>query len=285
MQHPVQPRADQEDQVSVLQREGARGGGGLLVVIREHALRHRHREVGQAGALHEGTRLLLRAGVGDAFADDHQRLLGRLDRGERRFNVYRVRLRASSIRNARRPLYGVLVHLPGDDVAGKVEVDRTGDAMQRLLHGFRDVERDSLDRLHTFGILRVGAQRRELIGLLEESHAVACALVRAAEQQHRPAVGPRVRERADGVQHARPRDGERCADAAAEVGDGLRGIRRRHLVPHTDVLDALALRGGCDPGDRDAHHAEQALHALRLQRARDDRLPIDFSHCSPLVSR
>src|SRR5207237_925090 len=56
------------------QHEGARGGGALLVRIRQQALGHRHGQIGDAGFLDERADVGVGLRVRRAFAENDQRL-------------------------------------------------------------------------------------------------------------------------------------------------------------------------------------------------------------------
>ena len=168
-----------------------------------------------------------------------------------------------------------------NQVARQIEVRGAGRAVDRLADGLGDVEREALGALGASRVLGVGGHRGDLLGLLEVAHVGARRVGGAADHQQRPAVGPGVGERADGVERPRPGDDEADADAAVEVAGGLPGVGGGHLVAHPVVADALALGGGGDAADGDADHAEDGLDTLRLECARDNRFAVNHGHRNP----
>ena len=87
MEDPVEPRAHQEDDVGLLQRQGARRRDRQRMVVRHHALAHRRAHERDLGALDEGAHLVLGARPRHALADDDQRPLGLFEHVERRLDI------------------------------------------------------------------------------------------------------------------------------------------------------------------------------------------------------
>ena len=88
---PVQPRAHQEDNVGLLQRQRARRPGRQRMVVRHHALAHRRAHERQLRALDEGADLVLGARPRHALAEENERPLGPFEQVQRRLDVLRRR--------------------------------------------------------------------------------------------------------------------------------------------------------------------------------------------------
>ena len=125
--------------------------------------------------------------------------------------------------------------LPDDHVVGQVEVHRAGSAGERRAHRLLDVVRQALDRVRPRRVLHERPRGLDLRALLERAHPVLEGVVRAAEQQHRPAVRLRVGEARDRVDHARPRHRQARARPARQVAVRARGVAGRLLVAEAVV--------------------------------------------------
>ena len=96
------------------------------------------------------------------------------------------------------------------------------------------------------------------------------ALGRAADQDHRKAVGRRIGQRGQTVEEAG--SGHREANAGLlrqEAGDG-RGVAGVLLMPERDDADAGGLRQTAEVRDRDARHTVDGLDAVERERLDDE---------------
>ena len=122
---PVEPGAEQHDQVGFLQRVRARRADRQRVVVGHHALAHRRVEERQLGRLDERAHLVLGARPRHALADDHERPLGasagRRSRPRRRSSAAWLRGGGGIVAAE---LHVVLVDPAEDHVVGQVEVGR-----------------------------------------------------------------------------------------------------------------------------------------------------------------
>ncbi len=144
MHDPVEPRAHQEHDVGLLQRQAAGRANGQRMVVGHHALAHRRGEERQAGPLDERAHLILGVREGHALADDHQRTLRRLQHVQRLLDILRHGLDARRIRAARGLVRLRRVAFAGDDVVRDIEIDRARPAINRLPHRHLHVERDAV---------------------------------------------------------------------------------------------------------------------------------------------
>ena len=126
--------------------------------------------------------------------------------------------------------------------------------------------------------LRMRLRDRELVHLLVVAllQVDDLALARAADEDHREAVGRRVGERRQAVQEARRGHGE--ADARLlrhEAGDrgGIAGVL---LVAERDHAHAGGLQLAREVGDRDAGQAEDRVDAVQLERLDDELEAVGF---------
>ena len=102
------------------------------------------------------------------------------------------------------------------------------------------------------------------------------ALARAADEDHRKAVGGGVGERRQAVEKAG--GGYREADARLarhEAGDG-RGMPGILFVTEGDHAHALRLQLAREVGDRDAGQAEDRIDAVELERIDDELKAVGF---------
>ena len=195
-----------------------------------------------------------------------------------RLDRVRIGQAARRLGAARRQDDARLVRAALVDVVGQVQVDRARAAVDAGAHRLLHVVGDALDAVGTRRVLDERARGFDLRRLLEGAHVVLVGVVRPAQQQHRPAVGPGVRQARDAVHHARPADGQARARAAGQIADGAGGVARRLLVAKAVVADSLFLRGHRHADHGEPDHAEHVVHALLLQTAGDNSCAADFGH-------
>jgi len=286
-QQPVQPGADQQHHVRVLQRRRAGRAGRERVGVGQEALGHAHRNVGDAARLHEGADRLVGLGVGGALAEHDQRPLGGfqdLERpGDRLGSGVLGRGRVDHL--DQRLLAGLGVHHLGEQLGGQVEVDAARTARAGGADGAGDADADVGRVQHPEGRLAQGLGDGELVHLLVVAllQVDDLALGGARDQDHREAVGGGVGERRQAVEEARGRDGEADARLLGQEARDRRGIAGMLLVAEGDHPHPLGLGHAAEIGDRDARDAVDRLDAVELERVDDEveavgqlRLGVDF---------
>jgi hypothetical protein len=167
-QEPVQPGADQHDDVGILEHGRARRARRLRVRVGQQALRHAHGRERDAGRLDELLDGLVGLRVSGALAEDDQRTLrafqyldsplhrgGGRDLRRRRVDHLHERLAAG---------FG-LHHLP-EQFGRQVEVDAARTAGHGRADRPRDADADVLRMQHPEGRLAHGLRNSELVHLL-----------------------------------------------------------------------------------------------------------------------
>jgi len=284
MHDPVEPRAEQQDDVGVLQRESAPGRDRERVFVVDDTLAHRRAQEGQLGGFDEGAQLCLGPRIRRSLADDDERSFGAAQHLDGTLHIARIGLGSRRIGTASRKYDLVLFQLGRQEVVGKVEVDRTGSPADAGSHGLLDVEGNAARGVRSCGVFRVDAPELDLGGFLERAAALLVGVARAAEQDHRPAVGLRVREACDAVDHAGAGDREAGGRSTREIADCGCGVAGGLFVSHPEELDSLVLGGHGEPEYRESDDAEHLLDALFLQTAGEQGVSIDRGHWVLLVS-
>ena len=107
---------------------------------------------------------------------------------------------------------------------------------------------------HAIGRLAQGLGDRELIHLLVIAllQVDDLALGRAGDQDHREAVGRRMRERGQTVEEAGRRHGQADAGLLGQKAGDRRGIAGILLVAERQHANARGLRHAAEIGDRNA---------------------------------
>ena len=284
MEDPVEPRAHQEDDVGLLQRQRARRRDRQRMVVRHHALAHRRAHERQLRALDEGADFVLGARPRHALADEDERPLGLFEQVQRRLDVLRRRHHARRFGHALDLDDFVEVAFAPDDVVGHVEIGGAGTAIDRVPGRHLDIVGDAL---HALDAVRELAERRgdqHLALFLERAHAAAIGLRGAADQDHGPAILLGIGETRETVHHAGAGHDDAGAGAAGEIAVGLRRVGGALLVAHAEIGDAFLLRGRGDRGDRKPDDPEQVIDALLFEAPRDQGSAVDFAHVFPLVT-
>ncbi len=273
-QQPVEARADQQDDVGVLQHRGARGTGALRMRVGQQAFAHAHRQERRAALLDEGADLIVGLRVGRTLAENDQRTLGALEDIERALDrVGRRNLRRRGIDHFHeRLLAGLGIHHLAEKLGRQVEIDAAGAARDRGADRARNADADVLRMQNAEGRLAERLGDRELIHFLVVAllQVDDLALGRARDQDHREAVGGRVRERGEPVEKAGRRNGE--ADAGLfgqEAGDRGR-IAGVLLVAERNHTNAGGLRHAAKIRDRNSRHAIDRGQAVELERVDDE---------------
>jgi hypothetical protein len=194
----------------------------------------------------------------------------------------------------RSSIYGrpgaVYLDLPGDIITGSVEVEELEyppkcPAAPRSRAPLENVDAAwaALTRAERpLVIVGKGAAysraEDEVRAFLEGALAVLVAVVRATDEDHRPAVGPGVRHPGDAVNHARAGNAEADSGATRQIANGRGGVAGGLLIAEAEELDALALGVHCNGDNRDADDPEHVLDALLLERLGDDLRASNLCH-------
>jgi hypothetical protein len=124
---------------------------------------------------------------------------------------------------------------------------------------------------HRARIARQGGDEGGVHHVLQRAAVLLRTRRRARQDQHRGACHVRVGDAGHRVRHPRPGGDQRHAEAAGELGVGVRHVDRGALVAHVDDADALGVQP--HPG---GHHVaaaqcEHAVNATGLEEAGDQR--------------
>jgi hypothetical protein len=167
---------------------------------------------------------------------------------------------------------GVLRDHLREQLRGQVEVHAAGTARHGRADRARDAHADVLGVQHAVGRLAQRLGDGELVHLLVVAllQVHDLALARAGDEDHREAVGRRVRQRREAVEEARGRHGE--ADAGRAGEEAVRGgrVARVLLVAEAHHLQAVGLRHAQEVGDRDAGQRVERVDAIELERIDDE---------------
>ena len=273
-QQPVQARADQHHDIGVLQHRRARRTRTLRMGVGQKTLAHAHRQERNAALLDQGADRVIGLRIGGAFAEDDQGALGTLedieralDRG-RRGNLGRCRVDHLDERLGS----GLRVHHLREKLGGQIEIDAARTPRHRRPDRPRQADADVRGMQHAERRLAEGLGDRQLVHLFIVAllQVDDLALGRAADQDHRKAVGRGVGQRRQAVEKAGRRHRE--ADAGLlgqEAGDRGR-IAGVLLVTERDDADARGLRHAAEVRDRDAGHAIDRVEAVELERIDDE---------------
>ncbi len=248
--------------------------------VGQQALGHRHRQVGDAGLFHQRADIRIGLRVRRALAENDQRPLGALQQVERA--LHGVRRRDLAWRGIdhldQRVLPGFRVDRLREQLGRQVEIDAARAAGDRGADRARHADADVLGVQDAERGLGVRPGDGELVHLLVVAllQIDDLALARAADEDHREAVGGGVGERRQSVEKAG--GGHREADARFlrhEAGDG-RGIPGVLLMAEGDHAYACRLQLAREVGDRDAGQTEDRIDAVQLERLDDERETVGF---------
>ena len=167
---------------------------------------------------------------------------------------------------------GFCVHHLGEQFGRQIEIDAARTAGHRGANGARDADADIGRMQH--------AERRfaKRLGDGELIHFLVIALLqiddlalgRAADQDHREAVGRRVGERGQAVEEAWRRHGEADAGLFGQETRDRGGVAGMLLVPERDHAQPRCLRHAAEVGDRNAGHAVDRGEAVELEGVDDE---------------
>ena len=273
-QQPVEARADQHDDVGVFQHRRARRARTLRMRVGQQPLAHAHRQERNAALLDQGADRVIGLRIGRALAEDDQRALGALQDikraldGGRRGNLSRRRVDDLD----QRLRAGIRIHDLSEQLGRQIEIDAARTPRDSRADRARHANADVCGMQHAEGRLAERLGNGELVhffvvALLQIDDL---ALGRAADQDHRKAVGGGVGQRSQAVEKA----GRRYREADAGLFGQEAGDRRRIagvlLVAERDDADACRLRHTAEVRDRDAGHAVDRVDAVELERIDDE---------------
>ena len=279
-QPEVERRAEHQHHVRLPEREAARLGEGLRVVVRQAAATRAVGEDRHPGGL--GQRAQLRGRVvpvDPAARHDHRPLGRRQQRGQLRHGSRIGRGgppvgvaggdRRQPVLDHRHQEIDRDLHEHRSRPAGQGVADRGGEHLGDLA-GLGDRPRALGDR----------SQEVDLLDLLQRAEAAQAERGRAADQEHRAARGVGVGDAGHRVGDARPRGDEGDAHVPREARVGVGGVRAGLLVPHVDDLHALGETAVVDRQDVSATEREHVAHAGLPQRAGHQVSAVEVRHAS-----
>ncbi|MNK97059.1 hypothetical protein D3C87_1173740 [compost metagenome] len=272
-QQPVQAGADQHHHVSFRQHVRTCGRGRLRVCIGQQALGHRHRQVRNASLLDQRADIRIGASVRGTLAQQDQRALGALQ--QRDGTVDRVRCRELArgrVHHLDQRLAATLgFHRLAQQIGRQVQVHTAGTARHGGADGTRDTDTNVFSVQHAEGSLGVRTGYSQLVHLFVVTllQIDDLALARAADQNHREAVGGRIRQRRQPVQEAGRRHGQANARLLREKAGNRCGVAGILLMTKADNAHAVGLRQTGQIRDRNTGQAVDVLDAVQLQRFDD----------------
>ena len=234
----VELAPDQQHEVGLAHRRGAHRADHGRVVGRHQAAALPGCRGERAGG---SSRRTSSAPAPRAAPGDHQRPLCRPQRVDR----FRDR-RGMRGQLARPPRLQPLLqhqrrrHLGAQHVGRDLDVDRPGlaEIAARARHRLVELAHDLLGDAQRPGRAGHRPQDVDVGDVLERTHVDLGARRAAADQQHRDARERGVRDRGDGVGHARAGGHHRDPERAGQLGMGMRHVDRGPLVAHVDDADA-----------------------------------------------
>ena len=273
-QKPVEAGADQHDDVGVLQHRRARRARPLRMRVGQQAFGHAHRQERNAALFDQGADLVVGLRVCRALAEDDQRALGALQDieraldggrsgklGGRRVDDLDERLRA-----------GIRVHDLREQLGRQIEIDAARTAGHGRADRARHADADVGGMQHAEGRLAERLGDRQLVHLLVVAllQVDDLALGRAADQDHRKAVGRGIGQRGQTVEKAGSRHREADAGLFRQEAGDCSCIAGVLLVPEREDAHARRLRHAAQVRDRDAGHTVDRVDAVELERIDDE---------------
>ena len=212
--------------------------------------------------------------VGGAFAENDQGTLGALEDVERALDSGRSgKLGRRRVDDLDERLGSRLcVHHLREKLGRQIEIDAAGTTGNGGADRARHADADVRGMQHAEGRLaeRLGDGQLVHLFIIALLQVDDLALGRAADQDHRKAVGRGIGQRRQTVEKAGSRHRE--ADAGLfrqEAGDGC-GVAGVLLMAERDDAHARGLRHAAQVGDRDAGHAVDRVDAVELERIDDE---------------
>ena len=273
-QKPVEAGADQHHDVGILQHRRARRARALRMRVGQQALGHAHRQERSAALLDQGADRIIGLRVGGALAEDDQGTLGALqdieralDRG-RSGNLGRCRVDDLDERLGS----GLRVHHLREQLGRQIEIDAARTAGNGRADRARHADADVCGMQHAEGRLAQRLGDRQLVHLLVIAllQVDDLTLGRAADQNHRKAVGGGIGERAQTVEKAGSRHREADAGLLRQEAGDRRCVAGVLLMPERDDADAGGLGHAAEVRDRDAGHPVDRVDPVELERIDDE---------------
>ena len=241
--------------------------------VGQEPLGHAHRQIGDAGLLDEGADIGVGLRIGGALAEDDQRPLGALQHLERSRNRLRRRNLARRRVDDLDQRLGALLRVDrlAEKFSRQVKIDATRTTGAGRANGARHADADVLGMQHAEGRLAERLGDGKLVHLLVVALLKVddLALGRAADHDHRKAVGRGIGERGQAVEEARSR--HRQANAGLlrqEAGDRSR-IACVLFVPERDDAHTCSLGEAPQIRDRNARHTVDRVDVVELERIDD----------------
>ena len=276
----VHPRADHDDEIGLAKRGRAHAQVGVRMVVRQHAAALGRGVERDAALIDELGELGPGLGPDHAAARKDDRLLGLADRVDERRDLPLVaqRTRVEQRPPGQAPVDLLLRDLRVENVAGEIEIDRTGLAEHRPLERVVHLLGNALEVVDPVGPLGARLHDRELVDLLKHLAPELPDRARAADRHHRCAVDQRVGDSGRQIddagaarRHADARLLQQAAVGLAHEGGGL-------LVADVERPNAFLDAGGFREQHRAAHQEKQDVGALVLERARQNFRTGQFRH-------
>ena len=269
----VEAGADAHQQVGFLHGDVGRAAAvhaqhaqQLRMVRGQRAQAAQREHGGHAAGFDEAAERVHRVGQGDAAAAVHHRALGRGDGFDGAGDVIPRRRRG---RRRRRGDTGNQVRGIGQlHVLGQVDQHGAGAAFAGDAEGFVHDAGQVIHAAHEEAVLDDRQRHAEHVQLLEGVGAHQRGADLAGDHHHRRRIQEGIGDAGDQVRRARARRGHAHADAAAGAGVAVGSQRGALFVAHQDVLELRAGQGVVEGHDGAARVAEQQVHALGLECAR-----------------
>ena len=241
--------------------------------VGQQAFGHAHRQKRDAALFHERTDVVIGLRIGRAFAENDQwalRIFENIKRARHRGRCGNLRRRRVDHLDQRLGA-GLRIHHLREQLAGQIEIDAAGATRHGGTDRPRHADADIGGMQYAKGRLAERLGDGELVHLLIVAllQVDDFALRRAADQDHRKAVGRSIGQRRQAVEKSGRRNRE--ADAGLlgqEAGDGGR-VAGVLLMAERDDPNARGLRHAAEVGDRNAGHAVNRVDAVELERVDD----------------
>ena len=206
-QEPIEAGTDQHDDIGFFQHQRACRTRRLRVRVRQQPLGHAHRQIGHAALLHQRPDVVIGLRVGGPLPEDDQRALGFFEHLERPCDRLGggqlTRRRLDDLDEGLCPRLGL--YDLRQDLRREVQIDPAWATRNGGADGARHANADVLGTQDTVGRFTERLRNGELVHLfivaLLQIHDLT--LGRAADQDHRKAVGCGVRQGGETVEKTR----------------------------------------------------------------------------------
>ena len=238
------------------------------MILGDQAARDRRRVEGNARRLDEGLERGRAIGPPHAAAGDDHGALGPRQELDRLADGFGIAEGARRRAPRRRIDDTFLLHLLAQDVAGQIEIDRTGPARGCLAERRRDHVGDALGVIDALRPLRDGTEDRDLIDLLKGFHPEKDSRARTADGHQRRGVGEGVGDSRQEIRGARARAAHAHARPSRHTRPGVRREGRRLLMPVIDRANTERDAGRLGLEHGPAHQVKERVGTLRAERLR-----------------